>query len=74
MVHDLFTEENGMAICKDCDKMFKRREGLEIHIRDVHGDPCKDCGKIFKGKERLKTHIQYIHRTFNTKEGLEVYI
>lgn len=47
--------------CKDCGKVFKKREDLELHIRDVHTESnfsCPSCNKIFKQKRNMNRHHQ----------------
>ena len=50
--------------CKDCSKVFGRKDGLARHVEMKHlniSHACKDCGRSFKNKFYLEDHIRGVH-------------
>ena len=51
--------------CEKCDKKFKSRQNLRIHIKTTHDQikdaMCSACGKAFSRQELLKLHTQRVH-------------
>ena len=51
--------------CPRCDKIFKHRSLLCMHIDQVHEKkrpfPCTICGTAFTEKGHLKKHVQMVH-------------
>ena len=47
--------------CLDCSKIFKNKESLAAHRRDMHSGasvyPCPECGKTFGRKHNLKVTL-----------------
>ncbi|GFO13396.1 Zinc finger protein 30 [Plakobranchus ocellatus] len=48
--------------CPKCNKEFKRKDNLRVHMRNKHniGDPtiCKHCGMSFRSYLRLHEHTK----------------
>ena len=47
--------------CEDCDKIFRKKADLLLHIRDTHTGntfSCQVCSKVFRQKRNLKRHAQ----------------
>merc|ERR1712179_147599 len=63
-------DEKGMTTwkCKECGKMMKNKNKLELHV-EIHlqgfSHTCPHCGKSHKNRGSLKAHKSVIHR--NTK-------
>merc|ERR1712179_753866 len=63
-------DEEGMTTwkCKECGKMMKNKNKLELHV-EIHlqgfSHTCPHCGKSHKNRGSLKAHKSVIHR--NTK-------
>ena len=55
--------------CESCDKSFKSRKNLNMHIHTVHEGQkdykCESCSKSFTQGHNLKNHIQKIHEVGN---------
>lgn len=57
-------------ICHICAQPFKRNDGLQRHLRNVHGgllpnngdQTCPECGLDFVTVKSLKMHIRKIHK------------
>ena len=60
-------DEEGMPMwkCKECGKMMKNRNKLELHV-EIHlqgySRICSHCGKTQKNRGCLKAHISAVHR------------
>ena len=57
-------EKDPRLKCKICNNFFLRKDNLESHILNVHGEqkenhPCKLCSKTYERKERLEEHLRY---------------
>ena len=53
--------ENTRFECKECLKIFSRKENLKSHMKEIHSETttyhqCEICGKSFKRKSHLKEH------------------
>ena len=56
-------------MCNQCDKVYRDRSSLEIHLDRVHEEfpkndtkyDCTKCGKIYLCKTKLKRHIEVKH-------------
>ena len=54
-------------ICLTCDKKFKSRLGLKLHISNLHDETkkmsygCEFCEKVFPTKSQTKIHLATIH-------------
>ena len=51
--------------CKHCDKQFKQKQYLGLHIKTVHEGvwfKCSYCGKQFGQKGNLKRHVDTVHK------------
>ncbi|CAD7087484.1 unnamed protein product [Hermetia illucens] len=50
--------------CEKCDKMFYRKNLLQVHLRTTHATErrygCRTCGKRFKSSSHLRNHY-YSH-------------
>ena len=56
--------------CKECDKVFKKKDSLRIHLKRDHTVAekthlCKTCKKCFGDYELLKNHILQSHNQQN---------
>ena len=53
------------VVCDYCEKDFRSKKILEIHIKEVHlnikENPCNICGKMFARKSERDKHMQRIH-------------
>ncbi len=51
--------------CEDCDKEYKKKEGLQAHIKIIHSRikslQCIKCDKYFVNKYKFKKHIYRVH-------------
>ncbi len=51
--------------CKNCDKIYKTKDGLRVHIKFKHSKieslQCVKCGKHFVNKYSLKNHLRHVH-------------
>ena len=51
--------------CKNCDKIFKERILLELHVKHVHRqskdfkNECEKCSKTFKHASQLRFHVNF---------------
>ncbi|XP_064911139.1 zinc finger protein 773-like isoform X2 [Columba livia] len=55
--------EQNSTTCSECDKSFKHRAALAVHMRSHRGErpfSCTDCGKSFNRKDQLLSH-QRVH-------------
>ena len=63
-INDNMLIENGTFICKECGKVFAKKQILanhiEIHMNIKHD--CGLCGKSFKTKNSLKSHVSQRHK------------
>ena len=53
--------------CKHCDKQFKQKHYLGLHIKTVHEGvwfKCSYCGKQFGQKGNLKRHVDTAHYAY----------
>lgn len=53
---------NAPMNCPICNKEFRRKDNLRVHMRNKHniGDPtvCKHCGMSFRSYLRLNEHVK----------------
>merc|ERR1719445_1710860 len=63
-INDTMLVENGMFICKECGKVFAKKQILANHIEIHMGikHECVICQKSFKTKNSLKSHISQRHK------------
>ncbi len=52
--------------CEDCDKVYKEKVGLRVHIKIKHSASvqpiqCVKCDKYFSNKFSLKHHLRKVH-------------
>jgi hypothetical protein len=51
--------------CEDCDKVYKKKDGLRAHIKIKHSKnqslQCDKCYKYFLNKYKLKDHVRGVH-------------
>ena len=50
--------------CNICQKVYKSKHGLSLHIKSVHEEnryPCDQCQYKAREKGHLKKHIQSVH-------------
>ena len=50
--------------CPKCDKKFRERQHLRIHIKDIHdktGYSCKVCNKVLSSKAGFDRHKLVLH-------------
>ena len=50
--------------CSECDKAYKRWQGLSDHHRNKHTNEswqCTECDKTFKSRSGLRDHLLYKH-------------
>ena len=47
-------------LCPKCNKEFKSRHALKLHIQRIHDDEphCYVCSNIFPSRRALKTHMK----------------
>ena len=64
-INDNMLVENGMFICKECGKVFAKKQILANHIEIHMGikHECVICQKSFKTKNSLKSHISQRHKS-----------
>ena len=61
------SDSSALHKCSQCEKMFKKKSNLKVHILNSHTeyDPaacvCGHCGKRFKNPLSLKRHLQTFH-------------
>ena len=58
--------------CPKCTKHFSRRDNLQTHIANIHGDArgpfaCPHCGKLTKNKMSLRSHMYEYHKGWAAK-------
>ncbi|XP_033611332.1 modifier of mdg4 isoform X10 [Cryptotermes secundus] len=59
--------------CPKCTKHFSRRDNLQTHIANIHGDArgpftCPQCGKLTKNKMSLRSHMYEYHKGWATEK------
>lgn len=59
--------------CPKCTKHFSRRDNLQTHIANIHGDArgpftCPRCGKLTKNKMSLRSHMYEYHKGWATEK------
>ena len=51
--------------CPDCDKSFKKKSGLQVHVQTFHEGKkpykCSLCEKCFSSKALLSRHFNQVH-------------
>ncbi len=52
--------------CDDCEKEYKTKDGLRVHIEIKHSTSvqslqCVKCDKHFLNKHSLKNHLRRVH-------------
>ncbi|XP_055347915.1 uncharacterized protein LOC129595035 [Paramacrobiotus metropolitanus] len=55
---------SGEFACTLCDKVFSRREGLQVHTKGVHSvarEHVCECGKSFATARHLVNHRRWVH-------------
>lgn len=65
-----FTDERQVCLrfqCPECSKHFSRRDNLQTHISDIHGDgrgpfTCPICNKLTKNRTSLRSHMYTNHK------------
>ena len=67
--HVSFHHNDRTFACKLCDKTWKNKNLLSVHIGRDHCEPaqCEHCPKMFRNKENLRKHILRMH-TENDKK------
>ncbi|XP_063543592.1 zinc finger protein 37-like isoform X5 [Cydia strobilella] len=61
---DMKQEDFEVYGCKECQKTFDKKSGLQKHIRSVHKKvllKCPDCGDSFPTKRTLQNHEKKVH-------------
>lgn len=68
-------------ICQICDKHFSRRDNMQRHMRQVHGQEpslsgnrkikCPNCQEAFENMESLINHVNSNHATNIETEELD---
>ena len=59
------TNDKGIMNCKECEEVFANKDGLKIHIKEMHvkSFKCKSCDKTFDARWKLESHLQIQHET-----------
>ena len=63
-IDDNMLVENGIFACKECGKVFSKKQVLKNHI-EIHMDnkpECTICHKSFKTSNSLKSHMSQRHK------------
>ena len=63
-------EEIKEFICNICNKAFRRKCQMRIHVSSVHEGikpfKCESCGSSFKQKRSLVEHVKSVHEGIKT--------
>ena len=58
-------------VCPVCQKAYKSRQGLKIHVDGRHRgitQDCPHCGKEFRNPSSLYQHVKRVHEGANIKK------
>ena len=61
-------------VCPVCQKAYKSRQGLKIHVDGRHRgitQDCPHCGKEFKNPSTLYQHVKRVHENAKKKDAAE---
>ena len=50
--------------CNHCDKLFNKKQGLDKHMREMHGSSeyhCPDCEYVSCIQSKLDLHVKNFH-------------
>ncbi|MFW9997828.1 MAG: C2H2-type zinc finger protein [Candidatus Odinarchaeota archaeon] len=70
--HSLYkhlSKDHGKYTCPHCLLIYKDREELKEHSKNVHNNPCPSCGVTFADSSFLKQHILAKHGDFENCES-----
>ena len=74
LVHQKYHSDQRSHACNMCDKRFKKKNKLNLHIQQNHLDQrsyiCYICGQSFKIKPSFDNHLKYVHIKDSEKEHL----